>query len=167
LNFFASGFAGQEKSRSRDTNVSVSMKSPRFPTSEDAEAAFYEAFERADLDAMMAVWAEDEEVVCVHPTGPRLVGMEQVRESWRKILANGPKLRFHLTDQQIMRGMVLAIHSLYERVTVTGESKPRDPIVATNIYVLTDQGWRMLAHHASPAPESRSAEREALPRVLH
>ena len=32
---------------------------PIFPTPQDAEAAFYEALERADLEAMMAVWAED------------------------------------------------------------------------------------------------------------
>ena len=33
-----------------------------------------EALERSDLDAMMEVWADDEEVVCVHPGGPRVVG---------------------------------------------------------------------------------------------
>ncbi|HXZ95937.1 MAG TPA: nuclear transport factor 2 family protein, partial [Burkholderiales bacterium] len=60
------------------------MKTSIFPTPQDAEAAFYEAFESADLDAMMAVWAEDEEVVCVHPSGPRLTGIAQVRESWRQ-----------------------------------------------------------------------------------
>ena len=53
------------------------MRTTAFPTSQDAENAFYDALERADLDAMMAVWAEDEEIVCVHPTGPRLAGHEQ------------------------------------------------------------------------------------------
>ena len=48
------------------------MKRSTFPTPQDAEAAFYEALERADLEAMMEVWAEDEEIVCVHPAGPRL-----------------------------------------------------------------------------------------------
>ncbi|MCX7168975.1 MAG: nuclear transport factor 2 family protein, partial [Proteobacteria bacterium] len=36
-----------------------------FPTPQDAEAAFYDALERADLEALMAVWAEDEEIVCI------------------------------------------------------------------------------------------------------
>lgn len=143
------------------------MKPPAFPTSEEAESAFYEAFERADLDAMMAVWAEDEEIVCVHPAGPRLVGLEQVRESWRQIFSNGPNVRFRLSDQQVLRGMLLSIHSLYEHVTLSGEAQARGPIVATNIYVLTDRGWRMLAHHASPAPSDRDSGREGGPRVLH
>ena len=46
-----------------------------FPTPDDAESAFYDAFERADLAAMMVVWAEDDDVVCVHPPGPRLTGL--------------------------------------------------------------------------------------------
>ena len=43
-----------------------------FPTAQDAETAFYEALERCDLEGMMAVWAEDEEIVCVHPAGGRV-----------------------------------------------------------------------------------------------
>ena len=37
----------------------------------------------------MAVWAEDEEIVCVHPTGPRLAGLAEVRASWERIFAGG------------------------------------------------------------------------------
>ena len=32
-----------------------------------ANAEFYAAFERGDFDAMQAIWAEDDGVVCVHP----------------------------------------------------------------------------------------------------
>jgi hypothetical protein len=55
-----------------------------FATPEDAEAVFYDALERADLDAMMAIWAEDEEVICTHPYGERVAGC-CVRESWRQV----------------------------------------------------------------------------------
>ena len=41
------------------------MSAKIFPTAQDAENAFYEALERCDLDGMMAVWAEDEEILCV------------------------------------------------------------------------------------------------------
>ena len=43
-----------------------------FPTAEECEAAFYDAFERGDIKAMMAVWAESDEVSCVHPSGARI-----------------------------------------------------------------------------------------------
>src|SRR2546422_2607886 len=68
-------------------------RSRLFPTPDDAETAFYEAFERADLAAMMAVWAESDEIVCIHPQGPRLSGFEAVRESWAQNFAGGSQLR--------------------------------------------------------------------------
>ena len=63
------------------------MKKTTFPTPQDAETAFYEALEAGNLDAMMEVWAEDEEIVCVHPGGERLVGYDAVRSSWAQIAA--------------------------------------------------------------------------------
>src|SRR6185436_9085559 len=46
-----------------------------YPTAQDAEHAFYQAFERADLASMMAVWAEEDDIVCVHPGGARRTGV--------------------------------------------------------------------------------------------
>ena len=63
-----------------------------FTTPEDAEEAFYDAIGRADLDALMNVWAEDEEIVCIHPTGQRLVGARAIRESWRTIFSGNQRL---------------------------------------------------------------------------
>ena len=63
------------------------MTARSFPTAQDAENAFYEALERGDLAAMVAVWAEADDVVCVHPRGPRLVGFDAVRQSWAQIFA--------------------------------------------------------------------------------
>ena len=42
---------------------------------DDVEAQFYEALQQADLDKLMAVWADDDEIVCVHPGGPRVIGL--------------------------------------------------------------------------------------------
>ena len=88
------------------------MKRTLFATPQDAEAAFYEALEKSDLDAMMAVWADDDDIVCVHPGGVRLSGVAQVREAWRQIFAGGQTLRFRLRHQQSLNGMTLAVHSV-------------------------------------------------------
>ncbi len=143
------------------------MKRTIFTTPQDAEAAFYEAFEKADLDAMMAVWADDDDIVCVHPGGIRLSGMAQVRESWRQMFAGSQTLRFRLRDQQSVNGMTLAVHSAYEQVSVAGEAQARAPVVATNIYMRTENGWRMVVHHASPAPVSPDPEGKRAPTTLH
>ena len=39
-------------------------------SAEDVENAFYDAIARADLESLMALWAEDEEIVCIHPGAP-------------------------------------------------------------------------------------------------
>ena len=144
------------------------MKRSTFPTPQDAEAAFYEALERADLEAMMEVWAEDEEIVCVHPAGPRLSGYEQVRESWSQIFSSRQRLRVHLSNQVYVQAMMLSIHSLHENILVGDETKPRAPMVTTNVFVRIGNGWRMLVHHASPAPASApTAGGGETPKILH
>ena len=139
-----------------------------FPTAQDAENAFYEALERGDLEGMMAVWAEDEEVICVHPTGPRLSGQDQVRESWAKIFAGGAGPRVHITQQVAVTGMMIAVHSVHENFTIAGDPRSQGPVVATNVYLRTAAGWRMIVHHASPAPaQAQAAPLEAPPKFLH
>jgi len=44
-------------------------------TPADAEMAFYDALERNDLEDMMAVWLDNDAVVCVHPGASRLEGV--------------------------------------------------------------------------------------------
>ncbi len=137
-----------------------------FATAQDAEHAFYQAFERADLAAMMAVWAEEDDIVCVHPGGPRRTGVVEVRESWRQIFAQGPRLRFRLTDSRVFSGRMLSVHSVYEQVSVAGDPRPANPVLATNIYLLANRGWRMLMHHGSSLA-AESAPQENPPSVLH
>ena len=140
------------------------MKKALFGSPQDAEAAFYEAITKSDLDAMMAVWADDDDIYCVHPNGARIAGVERVRESWRQIFASGQTLRFQLREQQYVQGMMLSVHSVYEVITVAGEVRPRGPVIATNVYLRTERGWRIVAHHASPVPASASVTAEPEPR---
>jgi uncharacterized protein (TIGR02246 family) len=143
------------------------MKRAVYTTPHDAEAAFYEAFEKGDLDAMMGVWADDDDIVCVHPGGPRLAGVEEVREAWRQIFAGNQTLRFRLRQQQTLNGMTLVVHSVYEQITVANEARARQPVIATNIYMRSENGWRMVVHHASPAPVASEAEGKPGPKTLH
>jgi ketosteroid isomerase-like protein len=146
-----------------------------FPTAQDAENAFYEALERCDLEGMMAVWAEDEEIVCVHPAGARLTGQQQIRESWAQIFAAGPRARVSINHQVAISGMMLAVHSVFENFTLVESARGQRvedaraaPIVATNVYLRTAAGWRMIVHHASPAPApAEPAPRETSPKILH
>jgi len=123
-----------------------------FPTAQDAETAFYEALERGDYETMVAVWAEDEEVLCVHPGGPRLRGTDEVLAQWKRIFEGGQRLQVRISHQVVIAGMMIAVHSVQENIVIEGEGPAPHPVVATNVYQRSGPGWRMVAHHASPAP---------------
>ena len=123
-----------------------------FTTPQDAATAFYRAFEAKDIDAMMAAWAEDEDIVCVHPGGPRLVGFDAVRVGWEQIFAGETKLLFRLEELVVLETVGMALQSAIEQVTVGDNPAPRGTAIASNVYLRTPSGWRIVLHHASPAP---------------
>jgi len=142
-------------------------RSRLFPTPEEAENAFYEAFERADLAAMMAVWAETDDVICVHPHGPRLVGFEAVRESWVQIFAGGRPMRMKTAEVRAYDGQTVSVRAVVEQIMAPGRAEPAHTVVATNVYELTEGGWRMKVHHASPPVEPAVPQAEEAPPPSH
>ncbi len=137
---------------------------PIFPTPQDAEAAFYEAIEQANLDQLMQVWAEDEDIVCVHPGGSRIVGYNAIRETWRRIFEGGQPLQLRLTDYTTIDTPFASVHSMIQEVFVRDDESKRAPLVATNVFIRGAIGWRLVLHHVSPAPPHISDDR---PLVLH
>ena len=139
------------------------MNAPPFSTPEQTELAFYRAFEASDFGAMMAVWDDTDDILCIHPMGPALSGRSAVTESWREIFSGGVSMRFSLESVQIYAQENLAIHIVNENIEIAS-GKRVAPMVATNLYRLTTHGWRMLTHHASPAPSAAMAQSNS---ILH
>jgi ketosteroid isomerase-like protein len=138
-----------------------------FGSPDDIEAQFYEALQRGDIDKLMGVWSDDDEIVCVHPGGPRLVGAAAIRASFEAIFGNGV---VNAQPEQIRRVVSLtsAVHNLLERVEVLSEEGPQAAwVIATNVYVKGAQGWRMVAHHASPGTPQEVQEILEAASTLH
>jgi len=139
-----------------------------FPTAEEAEAAFYEALELGDLELLMRVWANDEEAVCIHPGGERLVGIQAIRASWQEVLANGAlplrRLRVHT-----MQNAMSAVHAVVEQLSVnTGQARHIVHCYATNVFHSGPFGWRLVLHHASQAPDHSDVDMlHDIPDILH
>src|SRR5512140_3511702 len=129
---------------------------PIYTTPNDAAIAFYQAFEAKDIDAMMATWAEDEEIVCVHPGGTRLVGYDAVRQGWEQLFAGDTRLAFRLEQVVMIETVGLAMQSLVGLIALGKEGNASGSAVCTNIFLRTPYGWRMVMHHASPAPSVAS-----------
>jgi hypothetical protein len=47
---------------------------PPLASVDDIEQQFYEALQQADIERLMNLWSDDDEIACVHPGGPRVVG---------------------------------------------------------------------------------------------
>ena len=116
----------------------------------EVEAAFYEALNRADVEALMALWAEDEEIVCIHPGGPRLHGHAAIQAAWEAILERGG-LQIRPSQLYETNNLMSSVHTVIEGVTSTASAEPAH-LVATNVYMKTPRGWRMVLHHVSVAP---------------
>jgi ketosteroid isomerase-like protein len=116
----------------------------------EVEAAFYEALQQGDITKLMAVWADDDEIVCVHPGGPRVIGPGAIRASFEAIFAHNA---IPVEPEQVHRLHTVgsAVHHLVERIRIPVEGGEQTAwVLATNVYLRTAAGWRLVAHHASP-----------------
>jgi ketosteroid isomerase-like protein len=120
-------------------------------TSEDAETAFYDAIARADIDGLMALWADDEEIVCIHPGAPRLVGHASIRAAWESIFEQGG-VHIRPVQRHITQNVMTAVHNIIEEVHRAVSHQRDVHILCTNVYMKTAQGWRIVSHHASVVP---------------
>ena len=134
------------------------IKPPPAPaTPDEIEQQFYEALQRADIEALMAVWSDDDEIVCVHPGGPRLLGPAAIRAAFEAMFSHGT---VRARPAQVHRVVALssAVHSVVEQVEVMlPDGLHQAVVMATNVYHKTPEGWRLVAHHASPgvAPDAQ------------
>jgi hypothetical protein len=107
----------------------------------DANTDFYIAFARGDSTAMDALWASAAEVTCIHPGWQALIGREAVMESWVAILASPPAVR--------CVGARAFVYGTNAHV-ICYEGLGDGMLVATNLFVLENEVWRMIHHQAGP-----------------
>jgi ketosteroid isomerase-like protein len=123
-------------------------RAPTFATAEAAEEAFYDALQKGDLGGMMSLWADDDDAVCIHPNGPRLVGLPAIRSAWSQIL-NGGGMDIRATGVHVFQGAMVAIHNVIEKMIVKrGGRVSVVECAATNVYLKGADGWRMVLHQA-------------------
>ena len=139
-------------------------------TADAIEAQFYEALQTGDLEKLMACWADEDDIVCVHPGGPRLIGSASIRAAFKALFAHGT-IAIQPVQVCKVESLTSAMHNVIERVALlaTDDGAQEAVVVATNVYQRTAQGWRMVAHHASPGTAAVDAAQtqSAGSQVLH
>jgi len=107
-----------------------------------ANAAYYRAFETADFAAMSRIWAEDN-VSCIHPGWPVLIGRQAILDSYREILRNPDQERIEPRNESVML-------SGDEARVFCVEFVGGAALAATNMFRRADGGWQIVHHQASP-----------------
>ena len=134
---------------------------------EDIEQQFYEALQSADLERLMAIWSDEDEISCVHPGGPRVVGPGAVRAAFDTLFRQGA---INVHPERVRRLQVgdTAVHQVLERVQIEGpQGRQSAWVIASNVYLRTALGWRMVLHHASPGSPTDVQELIEAPATLH
>jgi ketosteroid isomerase-like protein len=107
-----------------------------------ANGAYYRAFTGADFTAMSRIWADDN-VSCIHPGWPVLIGREAILESYREILRNPNQERIDLRNETVLTAGD-------EARVICVEFVGGAALAATNLFKRIDGEWRMTHHQASP-----------------
>ena len=128
-----------------DKNKDIKIQ---FTDSWQVEESFYQAFQNCDIEQMKNIWGNTDEVVCIHPNSQRIFGYELIMASWEQIFAAQESVSIQISEPVYKLQENMAAHYIKEELFVA-ENKIAS-ILATNIYQQTKQGWKMIAHHASP-----------------
>lgn len=120
-----------------------------------ANRAFYEAFERRDLDAMSELWSHDDDVACTHPGWSTLHGWGSVAASWFALFQQDRGIQFILTDERGRVGDGIGWVTVDENLIdgATGQT-----VAALNLFRRVGGRWELVCHHGSgvavrPRPE--------------
>lgn len=135
---------------------------------EAVNTRFYEALSALDIEAMDLVWSHEDGARCIHPGWEVIEGWEVIRESWSVIFRNSRRLQVAPSEVQVRVEGEMAWVCCLETIKSGPGSDDTDETLAraTNLFVRTPDGWRMILHHASQIPpESREDDEDDEPTV--
>jgi ketosteroid isomerase-like protein len=112
-----------------------------------ANQAFYVAFSTGDIAGLSKLWADDDNISCIHPGWPVIVGRAAVIGSWRDILQSPSR-------PQITCHEPYAIVAGSSGHVVCIELVEAAPLAASNHFRLVDGVWRLVHHQSSPIAPS-------------
>ncbi|NQW23235.1 MAG: nuclear transport factor 2 family protein [SAR202 cluster bacterium] len=129
------------------------MTQPEPEIVEEIKAAnqrFYDAFSALDISGMDNVWENSERAMCVHPGWTPLVGWESIRMSWDRIFQNANLMQFQIRYLNVVvQGEFGCITCVEGINSVVQGNAGSFSTFATNVFARYEDGWRMVAHHAS------------------
>jgi ketosteroid isomerase-like protein len=108
-----------------------------------ANQSFYDAFAAGDYDRLEKQWINADEISVIHPGSTVLHGRQAVMSSWRQILDSSDSSDIRCANPKVY----LLGDTAY---VICNEVFPEGQLIATNIFRLEDNTWRMVHHQAGP-----------------
>ncbi|MFN6485262.1 MULTISPECIES: nuclear transport factor 2 family protein [unclassified Nostoc] len=116
-----------------------------------ANAAFYRAFERKDIETMSAVWLQGSSSFCIHPGSNILRGWKEIRTSWEQIFKNTAYIEINtdIIATEVIDNMayIVLIENVFQ---VVGGRRLEAQSTATNVFQVLSGKWYLVHHHGSP-----------------
>jgi ketosteroid isomerase-like protein len=124
-----------------------------YDTPQEAEDAFYDALDEGDLKKMLSVWAEADDICCLLPMHPMILGREGVTDVFTQLFSQGHGVSLSIAHLGWIETDNIAIHQVEETI----EDPPADrhtppPFYGTNIFRKDNTGWRLIVHLNAPTP---------------
>lgn len=130
------------------------MSTSELQVIQQANASFYRAFEKKDLEAMDQVWSHGIGSLCIHPGRSALKGWEEIRRSWATIFKHTQYIEIDLdvvsTEIQGDLAYVVGVERLMQ---VSRGRRMEAKSMATNIFERMGDRWYLVHHHGSPLAE--------------
>ena len=111
-----------------------------------ANEAFYLAFALKDIKGMDELWSRHLPVSCIHPGWQPLLGREAVMDSWIGIFGNPASPAIECRQSRVLPYGEFALVCCYEVIE-------EGTLVASNLFALDGNFWRLVHHQASPVAE--------------
>jgi ketosteroid isomerase-like protein len=129
---------------------------------EEANLAFYEAFEARDITRMERVWSRSQHARCIHPGWEPVVGWPDIRQSWVDIFQTMKSIDFTLEDVHVEVSESTAWVNLVAHAELETEDDEafETSVVATSIFERSEGQWYVVLHHASHFADDEAFESE-------
>ncbi len=132
-----------------------------YNTPQEAEDEFYDALEEGDLDRLLAVWADTDDISCLLPMYPLILGRDGIEEVFSHLFSQGRGVELSVSHLNWIQSDDIAIHQVEEMILkVPPGTTPPPPFYGTNIYRKDNQGWRLIIHQNAPTPPPPPPELE-------
>jgi ketosteroid isomerase-like protein len=133
-----------------------------FTNPQQVQDTFYQAFAAQDINLLMSVWAEDDEILCIFPTGLLLEGYNAIRQEWAMMLGKkSDRLTIRVNERLQLDGTMHSIRHNIEEIAIhdnKGKTTESGFVLTTHVINRTPDGWRLVMHHSTGVSPSAAKQ---------